>query len=911
LETLNAKPDQLVSYFIWAEDVGPDGKVRRTSGDMFFAEVRPFDQIFRQGQQPGADQQQQQQSQQGNQNGQQAEQLAELQKQIIAATWKLARRETAATPSKAFVPDVKTVAESQASAREQATALGEKLEDQRSQAYLNNVLKFMERARAELNAAATGVTAVPLQAALSAEQAAYQELLKLRAREFDVVRGNQQQRQQGGQSTASNRRQQQLNQLELDQQQNRYESQRAAQPQQQENPQERETRQVLNRLRELAQRQEDLNRQMKELQSALEQAKEQQRREELKRQLARLREQQQQMLRDTDELRDRMDQPENQQRMADSRQQLEQTRENVRQASEALDQGKVPQASASGARAQEQLNNLKDEFRKNAAGQFNDAMDRMRQAARDLDQKQQDLSHRLNDLDKAERPALRDSANRQGLADGLGQQKQELEKLLEEMKKTTEAAETAEPLLSRQLYDTLRETRRQNTDQALDVSRQLLERGFVNEARQAEGEAGKGVTKLREGVEQAARSVLGDEAEALRRARNELDALAQELEREIDRKQPAGVASTRPDRRRAELAGGGPTTRAGGETADGRRPGAQPDGRAGTDREASTGPSDRQLAQGGTAGAGTRPSDGRMARGASSQPGDTASENPRDGENAIAQDAVGQAPTTRPSDRQLARGGARQPGDAGRQQGQNPGQQEQNQPSDQPGSQQAQGGEQQGSQPGNQPGEGRQGSPQGGRQAGGQQPGGQGNPQVADAQQDGSQGDPGGNRQGQGAQSGPQRPGGDRQARGGGLRGGGTNAGDREALQRLANGGGSGPEDSTRTGPLTGEGFRDWSDRLRDVEEMVGDPRLRAQAAQIRDRARDMRSEFNRHSKEPNWDVVRDFINRPLVELRDAISQELMRRESNEARVPIDREPVPPEYAEQVRKYYERLGSGR
>jgi len=45
--------------------------------------------------------------------------------------------------------------------------------------------------------------------------------------------------------------------------------------------------------------------------------------------------------------------------------------------------------------------------------------------------------------------------------------------------------------------------------------------------------------------------------------------------------------------------------------------------------------------------------------------------------------------------------------------------------------------------------------------------------------------------------------------------------------------------------------------------------------------------------------------------LRDAVAQELLRRESAEALVPIDREPVPPEYAEKVRRYYERLGSGR
>ena len=87
-EELEAEPDQLLSYHFWAEDVGPDGEPRRTESDMFFAEVRPFDEIFREGEQPpgGQQQQQQQQQQQGSQNGQQAEQLAELQKQIISAT---------------------------------------------------------------------------------------------------------------------------------------------------------------------------------------------------------------------------------------------------------------------------------------------------------------------------------------------------------------------------------------------------------------------------------------------------------------------------------------------------------------------------------------------------------------------------------------------------------------------------------------------------------------------------------------------------------------------------------------------------------------------------------------------------------------------------------------------------------
>jgi hypothetical protein len=89
LEDLGAHTDDLISYFVWADDIGPDGQVRRTASDMYFAEVRPFEEIFREGQGGQSSQEQQQQEQQ---QGSPTEKLAELQKQIINATWKLQRQ---------------------------------------------------------------------------------------------------------------------------------------------------------------------------------------------------------------------------------------------------------------------------------------------------------------------------------------------------------------------------------------------------------------------------------------------------------------------------------------------------------------------------------------------------------------------------------------------------------------------------------------------------------------------------------------------------------------------------------------------------------------------------------------------------------------------------------------------------
>ena len=89
---------------------------------------------------------------------------------------------------------------------------------------------------------------------------------------------------------------------------------------------------------------------------------------------------------------------------------------------------------------------------------------------------------------------------------------------------------------------------------------------------------------------------------------------------------------------------------------------------------------------------------------------------------------------------------------------------------------------------------------------------------------------------------------------------------------------------------------------------MLGEPDLRTQAARIRDRARAMRVEYKRHSKEPQWELVKMEIVAPLAELRSRVAEELARRESNEAIVPIDRDPVPTRYSELVRRYYEQLG---
>lgn len=87
LEEIDAQPDNLITYHLWAEDTGPDGKTRRRESDMFFAEVRRFDETWAEVENEGGQGQQQQQQRTG------APKLAELLKEITFAGWKLRRQE--------------------------------------------------------------------------------------------------------------------------------------------------------------------------------------------------------------------------------------------------------------------------------------------------------------------------------------------------------------------------------------------------------------------------------------------------------------------------------------------------------------------------------------------------------------------------------------------------------------------------------------------------------------------------------------------------------------------------------------------------------------------------------------------------------------------------------------------------
>src|SRR5690606_25625116 len=118
-------------------------------------------------------------------------------------------------PSEEFAADSKLLVESQQAAIEQATALAEELQDAKSVEALEQAVRSMGEAFERLESSSENAAPAEQREALGPETAAYQALLKLRAREFEVTRGSQSSSSSASAASAGNRSQRQLNELQL------------------------------------------------------------------------------------------------------------------------------------------------------------------------------------------------------------------------------------------------------------------------------------------------------------------------------------------------------------------------------------------------------------------------------------------------------------------------------------------------------------------------------------------------------------------------------------------------------------------------------------------------------------------------------------------------------------------------
>jgi hypothetical protein len=740
------------------------------------------------------------------------------------ATGVAARLQTNATAD--YSSDLTVVHDAQEEALQQAREMLAQGENLRSGPALETAIKEMERAQAALEGAKKSPDKLP--AAIAAEEAAYQALLKVMPREYRMTRSRS-----GSQSGQSEAQRRQMDQLEMPKEENRYETERQATAPP--NAQQREQLQTADRLKELAQRQQDLNERLRELQNSLQAAHIDQEREDIQRQLKRLRDEERQMLAKVDEMRQQLAQSPNASSQAETQKQLDQARTDMERAAQQMENDSASQALAAGTRAQQTMQNLRDDLRKQTSSQFTEQMRDLRNQARELTKQQDEIANKLDSLNKGDKQSLDNTAERQQLVQQMAKQQSTLTNLLAGMRNVSEQAETTEPLLSQKLYDTLRRADQSHTDNLLEMGRQLTDRGFLPQASQAERMAHTNITELASNVASAADSVLGSETDALRYAQKELDDLTRQVEREMGGTNSGaltagGNGGAIDESNRVARATGQSSARnvSGNQNANGTNGIAGANGRASTNESQMAGNNPQSQQRGNTANAGQNQNRGQQPNGGGEQASSESQQNGQGGQREAA-------------------GNNGQRGDRG------------------------------------------------------QQPNGSGNngeQASAENQQNGQDG------RGETTGNNSSRQPNDSSARNGGGQGGGDRL--RQLAERLGaqNAGGDG-------GPITGNNYVNWSGRLRDVEQVLNPQDLRNQLATVRERIAIMRADYRDRGRLPQNDQVKSQILAPMTQVRVWLREELARQENVASLVPLDRDPVPENYSELVRKYYEKLGSAQ
>jgi uncharacterized protein YukE len=857
LESEGVAPRHLVSYHFWAEDRGPKGEVRRAMSDMFFAQVRHYEDIFRESEAPPP-------SPGMPGEGKQAGKLMELQKQVVNANWRVLREAAGGKAMKELGGDVGVVRESQSLALEQTKEEMEEAEDPEAKTALTEAWKAMREALEALEKAEQEAQRTALTQALEHEQAALQWLYQASEREHLVTRQNSKQPSSGA---GQKERDSQLMNLELKQEEQRYEEEKQAMAEQ--TAQQQENLEVLNRLKELARRQEALAKKMQEMRNEMAKATSESEKQELADQLQRLQEEQENLLQGLDDLKEQMQQSDQSADLAETQEQLDKVREQALNAAEELKDKNLTDASNAATRAQRDLEQMEEAFREKTARRFSEEMRQMKQEAQEVAKAQQRISDALENQKTPEGAERGDTSNAlermlsgSGLARELGEQEERVKDLLESMRQVSEQAEGAEPILSRRLYEAVRSAQSGGLEERLEEARMESRYGNRANAQEAERKAATAVEQLSRNVEKAAEAVLGSETEALRMARNELDRLIEDVKGEAA---DAGAAA------QDEKRGGGEADK------PGRRAQAQ-SGRAATQEEKTEAQPKERVGErsdesmkdkSALAGMENTREAGAKGPGEEGKPGEQPGDQPGQGTGKGAGDPRDA------DDGKVSKGGkgnepAKQPSGHGKGEGKGEGKIAEG----------AEGSE------GQAQGQSAQGT---GRSPGAGMPG-----SLAEAGSDPrSEPAKGGGRQGEAGR----RDRGEVQASGGGGAEGGGWFFDES---------GEGPNE----GPLTGDGYRDWSERLTQVEELLADPELANEAARVADDARAMRLDHSRNDAAPQADILRARITQPLVELRNRVAEALARKGVENPNVPIDRDPVPPSFRELVRRYYTELGEG-
>jgi hypothetical protein len=533
LEDLDVAPGDFISYYVRARDVSRGKQSSESRSDLFFLEVRPFDQEFTMATSQGA-----------GGGDRSLDDLVQAQKDVIVSTWKLDRRSLTSGGAKS-ADDIRSVAkaESELKTRVEETSSGFRVSTMRDPRQRPQPGRGgrtppapivgqptaeeddMTAAARAMGTAAETLNDLRTKDAIDPEMEALNRLLKAQAddkkRQLSV--------QQAGSGTGSNRSNVDMSSLfdrELRrQQQTNYENRQNA-------TEERRDSSLLDKVRDLAKRQDELSRQQQELARKRDDLNE----DELKRQL-------EQLTRDQSDLR---------QRAEDLAQQLSQQQQSgaqsgtmrsasdaMRNASNNLRQQNPGQAGQQSSQAADALHKLERQMQQSSPDERRRALGDAQLEAQQLADAQRRIASELSQAGQNSASSSKQAGKQAGKQDGNQDGEQQARDALRRL------AGEEERLASRtsQLQQTLKDQGSQGQpdknaarDQAVSAAAREFAERRVPDAMKDASDA------MRAASDQAGRGSPGAQDDTLQASASKQQELAKALDRLADKLASAGSA---------------------------------------------------------------------------------------------------------------------------------------------------------------------------------------------------------------------------------------------------------------------------------------------------------------------------------------------------------------------------------
>ena len=507
IEEFDVEPGDVISYYAHATDNNTRTGPGEASSDIYFIEIRPFNEDFHEGEAEQAQAQAEPNPLVG---------IIASQKQIIRDTWKHTNAQS--TTGEVYRSAVRKTGDQQAELKDKTQKFVDELSVaiQTTAQVSPEILMNLEDAIANMREATDSLNAVQPSEAIPPEQNALELLIKV---SLEIPKVLMQMRDSNPQLAEDFELEMEELQSELENQQNELDMEMQEQTQEMLD----QARQMLSEQQQLSQQSQELGRESQPSPSEMQQNSQQQ---------EQLSQQAQQMAQQLGTMQQN-GQGTQGERLNQAGQAIQQAGEQMQEASESMQQQQPQLSAAKGQKAEEKLEEAIEQLERVASEFTEDALDRAAQELQELTEAQSEVQQQTQELrNRSQQSEMRPEDFRR--ASELANQQRELQRELETLERTLRNLQTQlnqeNPEASENVGDATRRLAEEQTREDMSTAQRALQWRSFRAADQNQQEALDTLNQVQGDLQQAQANMANTEEEQLEAALQQLQQAQEQME---------------------------------------------------------------------------------------------------------------------------------------------------------------------------------------------------------------------------------------------------------------------------------------------------------------------------------------------------------------------------------------------